>query len=123
MSKVKLNIWNRLLILPIYYECDSDEKVLDVQKEAVNSFVNNSRQLLKSDEEVVKYCLSDKKNTETQSIQNVFKYVMPVSLLAKRSKKDHIVVLLCNYKFDIEHGLAVVFKNEKFLKITSQDNL
>lgn len=123
MSKVKLKIWNRSFILPILYECESDEEVLDIQKEAANLFVKNSKQLLSSDKDIISYCLKDKKNSEVDDIQNVFKYVMPVSILVKRSKKDHIVALMCNYKFDIEHGLAVVFKNEKYLNISVQDSI
>ena len=34
---------------------------------------------------------------------------------------SRVVAIMCNYKFDMEHGIAIVFKNEMFSKIVSQD--
>lgn len=45
---------------------------------------------------------------------------MPKYLFVKREINKHVVAM-CNYKFDMEHGIAVVFENEMFSKIVSQD--
>lgn len=47
-------------------------------------------------------------------IDNIFKYVMPKSVLVTRNDKEQCFAVMCNYKFDMEHGLAVVFENKKF---------
>ncbi|MCM1539584.1 MAG: hypothetical protein NC254_14450 [bacterium] len=54
-------------------------------------------------------------------VDNIFKYVMPIKRYVLRTGKDRSIAILCDYKFDIEHGIAVVFKNEKFFRIGSQD--
>ena len=38
-----------------------------------------------------------------------------------REKEERVFAILCNYKFDIEHGLAVVYENEKFKTVGAQD--
>ena len=43
---------------------------------------------------------------------------MPESIFVKR---DGRVAIMCRYKFDSEHGIAVVFKDNKFEQIGMQD--
>lgn len=47
--------------------------------------------------------------------------VMPESIFVPHSKKHRTVAIMCNYKFDMEHGLAVVFENGLFKKVGPQD--
>jgi len=37
------------------------------------------------------------------------------------SKKHCTVAIMCNCKFDMEHGIAVVFENGQFKKVGQQD--
>lgn len=37
------------------------------------------------------------------------------------SKKSPKLALMCNYKFDPEHGIAIVFENGKYKEIGEQD--
>ena len=55
------------------------------------------------------------------SIDNIFKYVMPINIYIPRNKNKRVTAIMCNYKFDVEHGLAVVFENEVFMVIDAQD--
>lgn len=55
------------------------------------------------------------------SINNIFKYVAPKYLYVARNNEKHVVAIMCNYKFDPENGIAVIFENEKFSKIGMQD--
>ena len=55
-----------------------------------------------------------------QEIDNIFKYVIPKRIFIPRTDKK-IVAILCDYKFDMENGIAVVFENEKFKEIGVQD--
>ena len=34
-----INLWGRDFSLPVYYECDSDQGVLDIQKEAKDALL------------------------------------------------------------------------------------
>ena len=46
---------------------------------------------------------------------------MPDKLYVGRNSKKRVVTLLCDYKFDLEHGIALMFEDEKLVKIATQD--
>ena len=56
-----------------------------------------------------------------QANDNVFRYVMPKYLFIPQGEKRRTVALMCDYRYDPEHGLAVVFENEKLSEIGPQD--
>ena len=97
MSKCKITIWDRAFDLSVVYECYAGEEILESQREA---FAGQ----LKDD-----------------GIENIFKYVMPKSIFVPHTKKHRIAAIMCNYKFDMEHGIAVVFENGKLKKVGTQD--
>ena len=71
------------------------------------------------DLKVKQYCITQNKSKiEEDSIENVFKYVVPEKVYVTR---DCRVAIMCRYKFDLEHGIAVVFKNGQFEQIGAQD--
>lgn len=123
MNKQKMKIWGRSFELDIVFDCYEDEQVLPVQEEALERFLQNPQLPDEAKKAVEEYCL--KRNSEEigkQVIDNIFKYVMPQSVYIQRtSDNSRVVGLMCAYKFDAEHGIAVVFKNEKFDKTGSQD--
>lgn len=122
MSKCKMSIWERKFELPLMYECYAGEEILESQKEAFAMLEDNAKEVAGSLDQVKKYV---KKTGATQlagdEIENIFKYVMPKSIFVPHSKKRRTVAIMCNYKFDMEHGIAVVFENGKFKKVGPQD--
>ncbi len=121
MSNFKTNIFGREFNLNIIYDVYDDEEILDNQKEALESFkkVNlNSENILN---QLIKYCLKENKEEIEEPITNIFKYVIPQEIFVKREEKKHIIAILCNYKFDFEHGIALIFENEKLVHISTQD--
>ena len=67
------------------------------------------------------YCLG---YDPTIVLNNIFKYVVPQAIYLKRTKDtSRVVGIMCAFKLDIEHGLAIVFKDEQFVKIVQQDAL
>lgn len=116
------NIWGRELDIKVVYDCYDNEEVIDNQVKAYQEFVKNSENIF---EEVYKqlemYCKKNYKEQFEESFDNIFKYIMPKTLYIKRSIEDRIVAILCNFKFDNEHGLAVVIKNEQVINIGNQD--
>lgn len=116
-----IEIWNRKFNLPITFDCYENEEILDTQLDAIKEFKISEEMQEKSKEAIIKQI---KKNTESESeIDNVFKYVRPMEIYVSRHKKKKIVGLMCVYKLDMEHGLAIVFENNKFVKIGEQDIL
>lgn len=119
----KMTIWGRVFNINVIYDVFSDEEILSEQKEAFEAFMLKKSELLSDSTEVENYCIKHNRKEIGDSISNIFKYVIPSSLLVKRDVKKRRVALLCNYRFDEEHGLALVFENEKLLLIGTQDDV
>ena len=120
MNDVNIVLWGREFHLPVSYSWYPGEQVTDSQKKSVQDFCagNNAGEML---EQLKKY-VADKSDgqVEVAEIDNIFRYVMPKCLYVPRTD-DLQVAVLCNYKFDMEHGIAIVFKNGKFAEIGAQD--
>ena len=126
MRKLKCEIWGRKLELDVIYDCFSGEEVLQGQVEALNDFIGKFEIVDKILPEVKQYCLkNDGEDIPDQDIPNIFRYIVPKSVYVERPDdgKTHIVALICAYKFDPEHGVAVWFRNERFWKISAGDML
>lgn len=122
MSKSKITIWGRAFELPVMYECYEGETVLASQREALVLLEDNAAEVAESLEAVKKYVRKTGTGQLADgAIENIFKYVMPKSVFVPHIKKYRIAAIMCNYKFDMEHGIAVVFENGKFKKIGAQD--
>ena len=119
----KITIWGREFDIKIIYDVFSGEEILNEQKESFDAFMAKSADLLSDSTEVEKYCVKNNKKEIGESISNIFKYVIPTSLVIRRDNKKHNVALLCNYRFDEEHGLALIFENEKLVRIGTQDDI
>ena len=120
MNKSKITIWGREFELNICYECYTGETILQGQKEAADNFLSAIDAVEESKDEVEKYVLMSKE-INMPNVDNIFKYVMPKNIYVPRNLKKHVVAIMCDYKFDIEHGIAVVFENEHFNEIGAQD--
>lgn len=120
MNKVRANIWGRDFELNVSFDNFPDEEVTENQKHTLDAIpsVDYSASLPELKQYIMKYNGSE---IEGAVIENIFKYVMPKSFVITREKEDRVFAIFCNYKFDMEHGLAVVYKNEKFKVVGPQD--
>lgn len=114
-----IRIWNRDFDLDVVYDCYAGEDILDEQKKAFKAFLANKKMIDSSKVNVERYCLSQNKaEIGSDTIENIFKYVMPASIYVKR---DGCVAIMCRYRFDEEHGIAVVFGEGKVKEVGPQD--
>ena len=120
MNKVKANIWGREFELNVSFDNFPDEEVTENQKLTLDaiSLVDYAESLPEIKQYIMKYNGSE---IEGAIIDNIFKYVMPKSFVITREKENRVFAVFCNYKFDMEHGLAVVYENEKFKTVGAQD--
>lgn len=118
-----INLWGRDFSLPVYYECDSDQGVLDIQKEAKDALLASWDIVEDSKEAIEDYCLERDGDQIEGPITNIFRYVIPTSIVVLRSDDARKAALMCNYRFDPEHGLAAVFENERLKAVVPQDEL
>lgn len=118
-----MNLWGRDFSLPVYYECNSDQDVLDIQKGAKDALLASWDTVEDSKEAIEAYCLERDDDQIEGPITNIFRYVIPTSIVVLRSDDTRKAALMCNYRFDPEHGLAAVFENEKLTAVVPQDEL
>ena len=124
MDKIKTIIWGRSFELDIVFDVYKGEEILPKQKEALRCFTSTDMFTDESLDAVKKYCLSRDSDEIEDKIENIFKYVVPQSIYIPRRQGEYrIVALMCAYRFDIEHGIAVIFSNEQLKNISNQDNV
>lgn len=117
MSKQKFTIWGREFELDVTYDCFQTENPTEIQKNAFENFVKKPELFDECKSAVEKYC---QKAQADIPLDNLFRYVIPQSIFIQRAEQ-RVIGVLCAYKFDMEHGIAIVFKNENFDKIGPQD--
>ena len=117
MPKQKITIWEREFELNVVFDCYKGEEVTNIQKEALKNFLAHPELLDGCRKKVEEYC----KNSQPDiNLENIFRFVVPQAIFVSRSN-EHLIGIMCAYKFDMEHGLAIVFRNEVFDKIGTQD--
>ena len=115
----KLNIWGREFKLDVNYEIVDEDKITEKQKQTRTTFCEKAKELLSDPKEIINYCLKKDGNQIEGKIDNIFKYVIPQELFIGEGR----VSLMCNYRFDSEHGIAIVYENNKIIKICPQDEI
>lgn len=71
---------------------------------------------------VEKFCKDQvKRDKENDKKDNIFSYVKPEYVFVKRDEKQPRVALMCKYRYDLEHGLAIVFSSDGKISVGSQD--
>ena len=120
MNKVKINIWGRDFVIDIVFQNYPGEEVTPEQRETVETL--GDADFDKALQEVKRYVVEDKLFEESEeAIKNIFRYVMPKTIVVIRDDEAKVFALICNYKLDMEHGLAVVFQNGKYKNVGPQD--
>ena len=113
MNKLSKNIWGRDFELDVIYKVFDNAGATEVQEDAISKF-NEIENLDDSLDQVKQYVFeNDGKDNGIVSIDNIFKYVMPKCIYVPKAP-NRVVAVLCDYKFDPEHGMAVVYENEEF---------
>lgn len=124
MPSLTTNLWGRQFELEVIYDLLGDEEVSKNQTEALQALTKTWRVVEDSLKAVKQYCRADERSDiKDDEITNIFKYVVPQALYVERSERVRLVGLLCAYRFDPEHNLAILFENEQLKEIGSEDIL
>lgn len=120
MNNLKTTIWGRELDLDVVFDVFDGGTIKEDQNKAFDLFIENIKNLDNCLSNVKEYCIENS-NEKLTAVDNIFKYVMPKTIYIFNSfDGNRIVALLCNFKFDMEHGMAIVFKNEEISEIGDQ---
>ena len=119
---LKLIVWDREFTLPIEYDCYKGEKVTKAQKAALKNFAGHKDWIDVSKPQVEGYCREQVlEDEENQKKDNIFSYIKPDYLYVKRDADNPRVAMMCKYRYDSEHGLAVIFSSDGTVTVGTQD--
>lgn len=122
INTLDITIWGRDFSLPIEYDCYKDEEVTKEQIMALKEFSLHDDWITASQKIVKTFCKEQvMEDEENKKKDNIFSYVKPDYLFVKRDGKNPRVALMCRYRYDLEHGLAVVFSKDGNIDVGSQD--
>ena len=116
-----IKIWNREFELEVIFSGYPEEQITDEQKNSYEKLLGSAEEIEKSLSYVKKYVCEKSNNSIVETdVDNIFKYVMPRYIYVSKTKRQ-CVAIMCDYRFDIENGIAVVFVDGKYKDIGSQD--
>lgn len=120
MNKIEVEIWGRIFSLDVTYHNYPGEDITSNQLNTAETIskADFADSLIALEEYMLLYYRDD---LGIDRIDNIFKYVMPQCILIERDDKNRVFALMCSFKFDMEHGLAMVFENDKVKQIGPKD--
>jgi len=117
-----MSIWKRDFTLPVEYDCYEGETVTKEQSGALETFISHPEWVTKAKKMVEKYCKEDVfLDDANQKKDNIFSYIKPNYYFVTRDKSP-LVVLLCKYRYDPEHGLAIIFSSDGSITVGMPDD-
>lgn len=119
MNNKKVKIWGREFKLPIEYDVFPGETVPTGMEKAAYELLTK-HDFDKDLDKLKKYCHKSNAKETDGRLDNIFRFVIPKSCFV-RNDKYFPVGLMCDYKFDPEHGIVLVYINNKLIKIGPQD--
>lgn len=121
IKELNISIWERAFLLPIEYDCYDDEVMTDAQKSAVKILAMHPERIVSAKVQVERFCRKEVlEDSENNKKDNIFSYVKPEYLFVKHEDKPRVAIM-CKYRYDMEHGLAIVFSNDGDITVGSQD--
>ena len=117
----KFIIWGRTFSLPVKYMQYTGQGILPEQNIALELFLKNVCFSDTVKKKVESFCYEqNKQEVQTENTDNIFRYIMPQYLFIPRNE-ERTVAVMCSYKFNMEQGIAIVFKNETLFEVGFQD--
>lgn len=121
INEISMIIWGREFILSVEYRCYDDEPVSKEQQNAVEVLCSHPEWVEQAKSTVEKYCQDQViEDANNEKKDNIFSYIKPEYLFVKHETKPRIAIM-CKYRYDMEHGLAVVFSADGRITVGPQD--
>ena len=122
IKTIKLTIWEREFELPIEYDCYKGEEITKEQFASAEGFASHQEWIDSSKKDVEEFC-KEKVSEDEENLKkdNVFSYIKPEYLFIKRDENHPRVAIMCKYRYDPEHGVAIVFSDKGVISVGPQD--
>ena len=122
IKKLDISLWGREFSLPVDYDCYEDEQPTQEQLDSLASFSTKKDLIEKAGKEVEKYCQAEvSKDKEIENKEDVFSYVTPHYIYVTHDGIHPCLAIMCKYRYDPEHGIAIVFRADGKVIIGMQD--
>lgn len=120
MNKIKVQIWGRDFELGVSFQNFPGEEITENQRETLLYVTTVDFSPAKKGVEnyILRFFQSE---LGADDLSNIFRFVMPKRILITREDEDRVFAVMCNFKLDMEHGIAIIFKNEQFKAAGPQD--
>lgn len=121
INEVSMIIWGREFSLPVEYRIYDNEPVSKEQQNAVDVLSSHPEWVEQTKNAVEEYCWEQViEDADNEKKDNIFSYIKPEYLFVKHEAKPRVAIM-CKYRYDMEHGLAVVFSADGDISIGPQD--
>ncbi len=113
--KEEFIIWGRSLELDVVFDLCDDEEISENQIKTYEDLKANYKEYFDNVKtEIYEYVKED--TGEEELPENIFKFIMPKAIIVLREDEDEDeesmeFALLCDYKYNIDDGISVSFKN------------
>ncbi len=122
IDEIEIKVWEREFSLPIEYNCYEGEKATRQQGKSLKNFLSHPEWIEKSKSFVEKFCKEQvDEDDENENKDNIFSYIKPECIFVKRELEHPRVAIMCKYRYDIEHGIAIIFSWEGDVIVGLQD--
>jgi len=126
MSGIVMSTWGKEITLEVRFDLLDNERVTSQQEYALGAIFVSWGAVNAALDAVKSYCLENDgdmlaSECGTARIDDIFDIVEPYSLFVVRDDSKRSVALMCHYRLDPEHGLALLFENERLTKIGPED--
>ena len=120
MNKANVRIWGREFELSVSYQNYPGEEITENQQTTLATVHSVDYDIAKAGVEgyIRKFFSSE---LGDENLDNIFRFVMPKSVLIPRTDGSHIFAIMCNFKLDMEHGIAIIFEDERLKAVGPQD--
>lgn len=120
-NKIQTSLWGAGVELDVYFEQLDYDEPTEVQLDAFARVDEVWAQVDAAVPHIIDYVRDEAANLGNSVEENgVFELVHPTTLFIAESEQ-RVVAILCEFDYDPEHGLAVVFENERFKEVGAQD--
>lgn len=120
MNKVNVQIWGRGFELGVSCQNYPGEDITENQQKTLETVSTVDYDAAKNGVEgyIRKYFAYE---LGKEKLDNIFRFVMPKSILIPRTEDISTFAIMCNFKLDMEHGIAVIFEDRQFKTAGPQD--
>ena len=119
---IDIEIWGRCFSLEVEYDCYAGESVTKKQIKAFENFRQHPEWIEKAKMYVEDFFKTNvESDDENQKKDNIFSYIKPIGIFVKRDEEKSRIAIMCKYRYDQEHGLAIVFDKQGKVTVGLQD--